>query len=139
MTKEELRQLFKEKILPHQRSPYHFESISSPSEEVSAYNPFCGDKYTLQLQKEGKGIDEAYFQGFGCAISQASTSILLQRIEGKTEREITDYLEKFLEHLEQGTLTDDEELNVLIHLKSFDGREDCITLAWKALLEHFGS
>ncbi|MEM9676094.1 MAG: Fe-S cluster assembly sulfur transfer protein SufU [Bacteroidota bacterium] len=137
MKKEELRQLFKEKILPHQRSPYHFESISSPSEEVLAYNPFCGDKFTLQLQKEGEDIDKAYFQGFGCAISQASTSILLQRIEGKTKREIINYLKMFLENLEHGTLTDDEELNVLIHLNSFDGREDCITLAWKVLLEHW--
>jgi nitrogen fixation NifU-like protein len=136
MTKEELRQLFKEKILPHQRSPYHFESISSPSEEVLAYNPFCGDKYTIQLKKEGKGIDEAYFQGFGCAISQASTSMLLHRIEGKSDSELANYLKHFLANLEQGTLTEDEELNVLIHLKSFDGREDCITLAWKALLEH---
>lgn len=139
MTKEELRRLFKEKILPHQRVPYHFEAVSSPTVEVLAYNPFCGDKYTLQLQKDGENIERAYFQGFGCAISQASTSILLQRIEGKTNREIAEYLRQFLENLEQGNLTEDEELNVLIHLKSFDGREDCITLAWKALLEHLSS
>jgi len=136
MTKEELRQLFKEKILPHQRSPYHFELVNSPTEEVVAYNPFCGDKYTLQLQKKAESLNKAYFQGFGCAISQASTSILLQRIEGKTDSEVADYLKQFLTSLEQGTLTDDEELNVLIQLKSFDGREECITLAWKALLDH---
>ena len=137
MTREELKQVFKEKILPHQHHPYHFEKVSDPNYEVLAYNPFCGDKFTLQLLGKGEVIDQGYFQGFGCAISKASTSLLLQRIEGKSEKEITDYCQQFLKDLEENKPLQDEELQILATLKKFDGRVDCITLPWKALVAYF--
>ncbi len=133
MTKEELKQLFKQKIIPHQRTPYHFQRIEAPQYEVSAYNPFCGDKYCIQISKDHQG----YFQGIGCAISQASTSILLQRIEGMSGNEIVEYCQQFLQALAQDAPVPDEELTVLAALKHFDGRMDCITLPWKALEDYF--
>ena len=136
MSKDELKQLFKEKILPHQHHPYHFEKVTEPSHEVLAYNPFCGDKFTLQLVEEEGKVCEGYFQGFGCAISKASTSLLLQRIEGKSAREIVDYCQQFLKDLEEDHAIQDEELQILAALKKFDGRVDCITLPWKALVEY---
>lgn len=137
MTKEELKQLFKEKILPHQRAPYHFETIEASDDSVLAYNPLCGDKFTLQLQKDSDSVSSAYFHGFGCAISQASTSLLIQRIEGKTQSQIVDLCQRFLNALDNDQPLDDEELRVLAALKKFDGRVDCITLPWKALLAHY--
>nr|WKN35269.1 SUF system NifU family Fe-S cluster assembly protein [Tunicatimonas sp. TK19036] len=136
MTKDELKQLFKEKILPHHHHPYHFEKVANPTHEVLAYNPFCGDKFTLQLRGEGKTIDQGYFQGFGCAISKASTSMLLKRVEGKSEKEIIEYCQQFLEYLAEEIPMNDEELQILAELKKFDGRVDCITLPWKALVEY---
>ncbi|WKN43494.1 iron-sulfur cluster assembly scaffold protein [Tunicatimonas pelagia] len=133
MTKEELRQLFKEKIVPHQRNPYHFQSIEKHRHEVLAYNPFCGDKYHIQIS----GDQQGYFQGIGCAISQASTSVLLQRIEGMSDAEMADYCQQFLQALAQDEPVPDDELAVLAALKHFEGRMDCITLPWKALLDYF--
>jgi len=133
MTKEELKQLFKEKIVPHQRTPYHFQRIENPQHEIQAYNPFCGDKYHIQISKDHQG----YFQGMGCAISQASTSILLQRIEGLPGDDIAEYCHNFLQALADDSSLADEELAVLTALKHFDGRMDCITLPWKALRDYF--
>lgn len=137
MTKEELKQLFKEKILPHHRDPYHFEKVEAATHSIAAYNPFCGDKYHLQLLTEGATIRQGYFQGFGCAISKASTSLLLQRVEGKTESEIAEYCQQFLKKLAENAPIDDEELQILAALKQYDGRVDCITLSWKALADYF--
>ncbi|MEM8965571.1 MAG: iron-sulfur cluster assembly scaffold protein [Bacteroidota bacterium] len=133
MTRDEIKQLFKEKIVPHQREPYHFQLVENPDYEVPAYNPFCGDKYTIQFTNE----QQAYFQGIGCAISKASTSLLLQRIEGMSGAEIIAYCQQFLQALEEDQPIQDEELAVLASLKYFDGRMDCITLPWKALQDYF--
>ncbi|MEO0332921.1 MAG: iron-sulfur cluster assembly scaffold protein, partial [Bacteroidota bacterium] len=123
----------REKTQPYQRDPYHFQLIKNPQHEVSAYNPFCGDKYTIQFTNE----NQAYFQGIGCAISKASTSLLLQRIEGMSGAEIIAYCQQFLQALGEDQPVEDEELAVLVALKHFDGRMDCITLPWKALQDYF--
>ncbi len=133
MTKEEIKKLFKEKIVPHQRNPYHFRKIEKPQHEVLAYNSFCGDKYCIQISED----HQAYFQGIGCAISQASTSLLLQRIEGMSGIKVAEYCQEFLQALAQDAPLPDEELAILAALKHFDGRMDCITLPWKALGDYF--
>ena len=135
MTKEELQILYKDKIIPENKTPYHFEKKDTADWEVAAYNPMCGDKYQLQLDLEGEKISQAHFHGIGCAISRASTSILLKKVEGKSQEEVRILVKRFLDSIKSDDVAsfDEEELNVLVELKNFDGRVDCITLSWEGL------
>ncbi len=140
MTKEELQLLYKEKILPEIKSPYHFGIIDNPTHTIYAYNPICGDHFQLFLNGKGKRCSGVHFHGFGCAVSKSSTSFLLRHIEGKEWAEIKKVCDSFLNSL-QGTTPDknytneDEVLQILISMKNFDGRQDCISLSWKAMYD----
>jgi len=139
VTREELQQLYKEKILPENKSPYHFEKKGEDYTEVEAYNPMCGDKYKLYLQEDNKTIKEVYFHGIGCAISKASTSILLRKLEGLGKSEAIQFCKKFMDTIEQKDNFEeliDEELRVLAELKYFEGRMDCVQLSWRAILDY---
>lgn len=132
MTKEEIQQLYKEKILPENNETFHFEKVEGAKYVLQAYNPMCGDKYNLYL-----GEKTNHFDGFGCAVSKASTSLLLRNIEGKSTTEAKELCEQFLDSFETGDGKDlPEELQILLELKNFDGRVDCIQLSWKVMLEH---
>ena len=132
MNKEELQAAYKRLILPENKNPFHFET-KDKAEVVEAYNPMCGDKYHLYISN-----DEIHFHGIGCAISKASTSLLLKEIEGKTPKERQVFCRSFIEAVNLGEPSEgfSEALNVMISLKAFDGRVDCIQLSWKALLAH---
>ena len=134
ISKEELQAAYRRLILPENKYPFHFKEKENAT-VVEAYNPMCGDKYNLYLSDDPK---EAYFHGIGCAISKASTSLLLKETEGKSESEAVSLCRAFVEAVEKGAPDDrfSESLNVLIALKAFDGRADCIRLSWKALLGH---
>ena len=127
-----MQSLYKQLILPENKSPYHFEK-KEEFETVDAYNPMCGDKYSLYLSAE-----EVHFHGIGCAISKASTSLLIKEIEGKSKEEVVTFCKDFVEAVDNGETSRkfSEPLNVLISLKAFEGRVDCIQLSWKALLAH---
>jgi len=132
MNKEELQTAYKRLILPENKDPFHFEKRAD-TQVIEAYNPMCGDRYHLYVTDE-----EVYFNGIGCAMSKASTSLLTKEIGGKTLAEKTAFCRDFLKAVEEGSPSDkfSEALNVLISLKAFDGRVDCIQLSWKALLAH---
>ena len=82
-------ELYDELILDHYESPYHRGQLESPSCTHTERNPLCGDRVQLQLQIDSQQrIEQAFFDGEGCAISQAAASILCEHIEGKTLEEI---------------------------------------------------
>jgi nitrogen fixation NifU-like protein len=82
-------ELYDELILDHYESPYHRGELESPSCTHTEHNPLCGDRVQLQLQiGSDQRIEQAFFDGEGCAISQAAASILCEHIEGKTLEEI---------------------------------------------------
>ncbi len=134
MNKEELQATYKRLILPENKSPYHFEKRSDVL-EVEAYNPMCGDKYHLYISDDP---EEIHFHGIGCAVSKASTSLLIKEVEGMTSEEKINFCKAFVRAVDKGETSAkfSESLNVLIELKTFDGRVDCIQLSWKALLAH---
>ncbi len=136
MTKEEIQSLYKDKILPENKAPYHFEKVDA-DHSVKAYNPMCGDKYELYFENDDQLLDQVHFHGIGCAISKASTSILVRRIEGMTEEEAEEYCKKFLEAINSSDpdSLSDEDLKILVELKNFEGRVDCIKLSWEALYD----
>ncbi len=84
--------LYDDHILDHFESPYHKGHLPQPTCSHSDRNPICGDQITVELLvDEHDVVKEAFFDGKGCAISQASASILCEAIEGKTLQELRDF------------------------------------------------
>ena len=81
----DLKALYQEIILDHNRNPRNFRSIELPDRKVEGYNPLCGDHYTIFLKFEEDRIADISFQGSGCAISKASASIMSQMLKGKSK------------------------------------------------------
>jgi nitrogen fixation NifU-like protein len=75
--------LYRDYILEHYRRPHNFGVLAAPSVSLEGSNPLCGDRITLQLRVAGGVVEEVAFTGRGCAISQASASLLTDEIKGK--------------------------------------------------------
>jgi nitrogen fixation NifU-like protein len=75
--------LYRDEILEHYRRPHNFGTLGSPDAVYEGYNPLCGDRLTLMLGIENDTVREVAFTGRGCAISQASASMLTDEIKGK--------------------------------------------------------
>src|SRR3954467_5386748 len=75
--------LYRDYILEHYRRPHNFGVLEDPSASVEGSNPLCGDRITLQLGVRAGVLSEIAFTGRGCAISQASASLLTDEIKGK--------------------------------------------------------
>ncbi|HEV2661388.1 MAG TPA: SUF system NifU family Fe-S cluster assembly protein [Ktedonobacteraceae bacterium] len=79
---------YREYILDHYRNPRNYGKLDQPDVHAEDSNPLCGDQLAMDLLVEGDCIKEVRFQGRGCAISQAAASMLSEKIEGKTVREV---------------------------------------------------
>jgi nitrogen fixation NifU-like protein len=106
--------------------------------KIEGYNPLCGDHYTLYLKLEGDVITDISFEGAGCAISKASTSVMSAALKGKTKAEAEALFEKF-HNLVTGETGGMNELESLGKLAAFSGvsefpaRVKCATLAWHTM------
>ena len=76
---DELRDLYRELILDHAKSPRHFGTLANATHTAEGINPLCGDKLHLYLEVEGETIKDVSFEGSGCAISVASASLLTEK------------------------------------------------------------
>ncbi len=84
----EFDQLYREVILDHYRNPRSHGLLDSPDAQAEGQNPLCGDEVTVSLRFDGDTIREVGFEGRGCAISQAATSMLTEIVQGKTADEV---------------------------------------------------
>jgi nitrogen fixation NifU-like protein len=80
--------LYRDYILEHYRRPHNFGTLDAPSASIEGNNPLCGDRITLQVHVADGIVDQVAFSGRGCAISQASASLLTDEIKGKPVAEI---------------------------------------------------
>jgi nitrogen fixation protein NifU and related proteins len=131
-----LRELYQEVILDHSRHPRHYGSMENASHTAEGYNPLCGDKVTVYLQLGDDGrVAEIKFEGKGCAISQASASMMVDMLKGRTAAEADRLMQGFL-HLVKGEDASDlpeddrERLDVMGGISAFPMRVKCATLAW---------
>jgi nitrogen fixation NifU-like protein len=136
MTDNALRELYQEVILDHSRHPRHYGALDQASHKAEGYNPLCGDRVTVYLQLDEDGrVADIKFEGKGCAISQASASMMTDLLKGRTKAEAERLMEGFL-HLVKGEdasgLSDDdrETLDVMAGISEFPMRVKCATLAW---------
>jgi len=135
----ELRELYQQVILDHNKSPRNFKILENANHHAEGYNPLCGDKINLYLIVEGDVVKDIGFQGSGCAISKASASLMSSIVKGKTKKEAEEIFSKFHD-LVTGKLTDDsaiEELGklaVFAGVRDFPARVKCASLAWHTLI-----
>lgn len=137
---EELRELYRELILDHARSPRHFGKLAEATHTAEGINPLCGDKLKMYFQIDGEDrIRDARFEGSGCAISVASASLLTDTVIGLSTEDALRYFSALVERLAgRGVADDDGDINLgklraLEGVKEFPSRVKCATLAWHAL------
>src|SRR3712207_9491145 len=80
--------LYRDYILEHYRRPHNFGVLETPSATYEGSNPLCGDRITMQLAVKDGAVDQVGFTGRGCAISQASASLLTDEVKGKALPEV---------------------------------------------------
>ncbi len=138
MSSAELQSLYQELILDHSRTPHGFGLNGDVAAQSHQLNPTCGDEITLQVHVAGDGtIARLAWEGHGCAISQASASLLAELAEGLTVAELTVRIDAFREAMRsRGKIEPDEELlgdaAVLGSVSRYVARVKCAMLGWVA-------
>jgi len=138
---EELKNLYQGVILAHNDNPVNFEKKPEVPHVLEAYNPVCGDKFKLYLETENGKVTQAYFYGYGCAISKASTSVLVKKMIGMDAEALQQLLSQFyqtvgVEASGPSLFEKDEEIDAFAAARQFPGRIKCATLSWDSLKEH---
>jgi len=118
-------EIYKENLLDHYRNPHNFGKLKFPDLELREFNPVCGDEIELFVNFDNDKVSEVKFSGKGCAISQASTSMLTDFIMSKTKKEISQ-------------ITKEDVLN-LLGIKVGIVRLKCAMLALTALQGGLGN
>ncbi len=131
----DIRELYQEVIMDHNRHPRNHHEMLNSTCSARGHNPLCGDQLTVYLHLTENLIDDVSFVGCGCAISQASASLMTEAVKGKNIDEAHRLFETF-HHM----MTEDnappgkiDKLTVLMGVKAYPARVKCATLAWHTL------
>ena len=133
----ELEELYQEVILDHSRRPRNFGELPDASVRVHGDNPSCGDEIELAVKfGPDKQVEEIKFTGHGCAISQASASMMTQKLKGKSAEETAALLRAFHQLFigeEAEAPRSLGDLKLMQGVRKFPQRVKCAMLAWRAL------
>ena len=139
----DLKELYQDIILDHGKSPRNFGKCKNHSHEAKGHNPLCGDQVHVYLKlNEKKNVDEVTFEGSGCAISMASTSIMTELVKGKSFEIAKKIINDFLNMIKNGSVMKTKDLNEdqktkimsLSGVKQYPMRVKCATLSWHTLV-----
>jgi nitrogen fixation protein NifU and related proteins len=133
----DLRELYQEVILDHNKRPRNKGRLDDPTNEAEGYNPLCGDQVHVTIHSENGLISEIAFEGQGCAISTASASLMTEAVKGKTWAEAEAIFREFQTMVTSPDSTEDHEdlgsLVALAGVKDYPVRIKCATLPWHTL------
>lgn len=135
---EDLTEVYNELIMEHSMNSYNKKKLQKCDFCEIGHNPNCGDEITLELKLDGNKIEDMAFSGYGCAISQASTSIMIDTLRGKTIDEVKEIIKTFIEMIKRET-TDEKELQKLEdaicfrNVANMPARVKCALLAWHTI------
>ena len=138
MVRVSLEELYKEVILDHYRDPRNKGRVDPHDVALERNNPLCGDEIELFLKFDGDNIQAIGFEGKGCSISQASASMMTEKIKGLTVKnasELSESIKRMMAGEEEG---DPNALGDLVSLKGvvkYPVRIKCALLGWNTLLE----
>ena len=132
---DDLNNIYNELIMEHSMNSYNKKKLKEADLCDIGHNPNCGDEITLEVKMNGDVIEDMAFSGHGCAISQASTSIMIDTLKGKTIKEAKEIIKTFIEMIKRET-TSEEELKKLEdaiafrNVSNMPARVKCALLAW---------
>ena len=138
----DLKQLYQDIILEHGKNPRNFGKCEKYTHEAKGHNPLCGDQVHVYLKLNNeKNVDNVTFEGTGCAISIASTSIMTELVKGKSleaaKKIVIDFLNmiKNTQEIKSNDLDEDQKIKImsLSGVKQYPMRVKCATLAWHTL------
>lgn len=134
----EMRELYQELILDHHKKPHNFGELENATHKADGFNPLCGDRVTVYVVLEGDRVVDVAFQGSGCAICMASTSVMTDELKGRSVAEIDELFDRFHD-LVTGPPDEVADIEGLGKLAAFHGvrefpvRVKCATLPWHTL------
>jgi nitrogen fixation NifU-like protein len=136
---QELRELYQQVILDHNKSPRNFRQMENATQHAEGYNPLCGDHIDIYLLMEDGVVKDVSFKGEGCAISKASASLMTSILKGKTKEEAEKLFEKFHDLVtgklgENPDIEDLGKLAVFAGVQEFPVRVKCASLAWHTMI-----
>ena len=138
----DLKQLYQDIILEHGKSPRNFGKCEKYTHQAKGHNPLCGDQVQVYLKLNNeKKVEDLTFEGSGCAISIASTSIMTELVKGKSvetaKKIVIDFLNmiKSTSEIKSNDLSNEQKMTVmsLSGVKQYPMRVKCATLAWHTL------
>ena len=130
--------IYNELIMEHSMNSYNKKKLENADYEEKGHNPNCGDEITLELKLDGDIIEDMAFSGHGCAISQASTSIMIDTLKGKKIEAAREIIKSFIAMIKREE-SDEENLIVLEDAIAFQNvanmpaRVKCALLAWHTI------
>ena len=139
----DLKELYKDIILEHGKSPRNFGKCEKFTHQAQGHNPLCGDQVQIYLKlNEEKKVKDLTFEGSGCAISIASTSIMTELVKGKSikvaKNIVIDFLNmiKNTSKIKSNDLSEDQKMKImsLSGVKQYPMRVKCATLAWHTFM-----
>jgi nitrogen fixation NifU-like protein len=135
---QDLKELYQEVILDHNRHPRNFGCLEGANCQAKGHNPLCGDKLNVYLKVANDKIIDLSFEGRGCAISQASASIMTEVVKGMSVADAMTVFEQVHELLtneafDPKTLSN-LKLQVLAGVRAYPARVKCASLAWHTLV-----
>ena len=136
----DMNKLYTELIMEHNNSKRNKRELLNPDVTEKGHNPSCGDEITLAVKYNGDIIEDLAFTGTGCAISQASASIMIDLLKGKSKEEALTLAEKFIGMIKREINNEDELMELedalaFQNIQNMPARVKCAVLAWHTLQE----
>jgi len=132
----ELKDLYRDVILDHNRAPRNFGKLDDANAAADGHNPLCGDRLHLSLKLNGDKVEDVRFEGKGCAISTASASLMTEAVKGKDKAAIHTLFDKvhaLLTNQEASAPPELGKLAALSGVREFPARVKCASLCWHTL------
>jgi nitrogen fixation protein NifU and related proteins len=134
----DLTELYQQTIIEHNRAPRNFKQVEGANRTAAGDNPLCGDRISVSLRLEGDVIKDIGFQGSGCAISQASASLMTGAVQGKTRAEAEALFRAFHDMVAGGADAPADpkalgKLAAFAGVRQFPARVKCANLSWHTL------
>lgn len=132
---DEIGDIYTDIIMEQSMATYNKRKIDEATGSEHGHNPSCGDDITLEIKMNNDIIEDIAFTGHGCAISQASTSIMIDLLKGKTKEEAVELINVFLKMIKREDVADEdleklEDANALKNISNMPARVKCAELAW---------
>lgn len=135
---ESLDEIYNDLIMEHSMNSYNKKKLPEADFCEIGHNPNCGDEIKIQVKLNGNIIEDMAFTGHGCAISQSSTSIMIDTLRGKTITQAKEIIKTFINMIKRETKSE-EELNKLEdaiafrNVSNMPARVKCVLLAWHTM------